>query len=252
MKDSSVHDDLRQLSHGSTTARSYGCYDINGFRFRSTKFEAKNPHAATTNSGVVTTASASDGSITEYFGVIENIVELKFEGSKDLRVVLFYCDWFNSKLGSGVKHNKKLGLVEVNHKLRLSGYNPFVLAHQVEMVYYMSYPCRLESLEPWWIVQRVCPPGRLPIPGDEGYDECELDRTVPEAFQENDCDGAFEVDIGMALDRLDGDTGDVIVSEVRKKKRPRRAGKVMFTTSETWHGTTHGGPVAEEDDPEEF
>jgi hypothetical protein len=158
MKDSSVHDDLRQLSHGSTTARSYGCYDINGFRFRSTKFEIKNPHAATTNSGVVTTASASDGSITEYFGVIQNIVELKFEGSKDLRVVLFYYDWFNSKLGSGVKHNKKLGLVEVNHKLRLSGYNPFFLAHQVEMVDYMSYPCHSESLEPWWIVQRVCPP----------------------------------------------------------------------------------------------
>jgi hypothetical protein len=152
MRDSSVHDDLRQLSHGSTTARSYGCYDINGFRYRSTKFEEKNPHAATTNSGVVTTASASDGSITEYFGVIQNIVELKFEGSKDLRVVFFYCDWFNNKLGSGVKHNKKLGLVEVNHKLRLSGYNPFVLAHQVEMVYYMSYPCRLESLELWWIV----------------------------------------------------------------------------------------------------
>jgi hypothetical protein len=92
----------------------------------------------------------------------------------------------------------------------------------------------------------------LPIPGDEGYDECELDRTVPEAFQEDECNGAFEVDIGMALDRLDGDTGDVIVSEVRMKKRPHRASKVMFTTSETRHGTTHGGPVAEEDDPEEF
>jgi hypothetical protein len=252
MKDSNVHDDLRQLLHGSTTARGYGCYNINGFRFRSTKFEAKNPYAATTNSGVVTTASASDGSITEYFGVIQNIVELKFEGSKDLRVVLFYCDWFNSKLGYGVKHNKKFGLVEVNHKLRLSGNNPFVLAHQVEMVYYMSYPCCLESLEPWWIVQRVRPPGRLPIRGDEGYDECELDRTVPEAFQENECNGAFEVDIGMALDRLDGDTGDVIVSEVQKKKRPRRASKVMSTTYEMRHGTIYGGPVAEEDDPEEF
>jgi hypothetical protein len=70
----------------------------------------------------------------------------------------------------------------------------------------------------------------LPIPGDEGYDECELDRTVPEAFQEDECNGPFEVDIGMALDRLDGDTGDVIVSEVSKKKWPRRARKVMLTT----------------------
>jgi hypothetical protein len=77
---------LSHGSHGSTTARSYGYYDINGFWFHSTKFEAKNPHAATTNNGVVTTASASEGSITEYFGVIQNIVELKFEGSKGLRI----------------------------------------------------------------------------------------------------------------------------------------------------------------------
>jgi hypothetical protein len=64
---------------------------------------------------------------------------------KDLRVVFVYCDWFNNKLGFGVKHNKKLCLVEVNHKLRFSCYNPFVLAHQVEMVYYMSYPCCYET-----------------------------------------------------------------------------------------------------------
>jgi hypothetical protein len=68
------------------------------------------------------------------------------------------------------------------------------------MVYYMSYPYHSESLEPWWIVQRVCPPSQLPIPGAECYDECELDRTVPKAFQEDECNGPFEVDIGMALE----------------------------------------------------
>jgi hypothetical protein len=31
--------------------------------------------------------------------------------------LFFYYDWFNNKLGSGVKHNKKLDLVEVNYKL---------------------------------------------------------------------------------------------------------------------------------------
>jgi hypothetical protein len=51
------------------------------------------------------------------------------------------------------------------------------------------------------------------------YDECELDRTVPEAYQEDECNGPFEVYIGMALDKLDGDTGDIKVSEVRSKKR---------------------------------
>jgi hypothetical protein len=98
----------------------------------------------------------------------------------------------------------------------------------------------------------VYPPGRLPIPGDEGYDECKLDRTVPEAYQEDECNGPFEVDIRMALDKLDGDTGDIIVSEVRKKKRPRRATKVSLTTYETRHGTSHGDTITEENDPKDF
>jgi hypothetical protein len=45
----------------------------------------------------------------------------------------------------------------------------------------------------------------LPIPGDEGYNECELDRTIPEAYQEDECNGSFEVDIRMTPDKLDGD-----------------------------------------------
>jgi hypothetical protein len=92
----------------------------------------------------------------------------------------------------------------------------------------------------------------LPIPGDEGYDECELDRTIPEVFQEDECNGPFEVDIGMTLDRLDGDTGDIIVSEVHKKKRSHCATKVMLTTYETRRGTSHGDSITEEDDPEDF
>jgi hypothetical protein len=49
-----------------------------------------------------------------------------------------------------------------------------------------------------------------------------------------------------------GDTVYLIVSLLKKKKRPRRASKVMSTTYEMRHGTIYGGPVAEEDDPEEF
>jgi hypothetical protein len=44
-----VHADLRQLSYGSIVLKSYGRYDINGFHFRSTIFEASRPLAATTN-----------------------------------------------------------------------------------------------------------------------------------------------------------------------------------------------------------
>jgi hypothetical protein len=40
-----VHADLRQLSYGSIVAKSYGRYDVNEFRFRSTIFEASHPLA---------------------------------------------------------------------------------------------------------------------------------------------------------------------------------------------------------------
>jgi hypothetical protein len=92
----------------------------------------------------------------------------------------------------------------------------------------------------------------LPITGDEGYDESELGRTVPEAYQKEECNGPFEVDIGMALDKLDGDTGDIIVSEIRKKKWPRRATKVKLTTYGTRHDNCYGDTIADEDDPDNF
>jgi hypothetical protein len=56
----------------------------------------------------------------------------------------------------------------------------------------------------------------------------------------------------MALDKLDGDTGDIIVSEIRKKKWPRRATKVKLTTYGTRHDNCYGDTIADEDDPDNF
>jgi hypothetical protein len=44
-----VHADLCQLSYGSVIVKSYVRYDMNGFLFRSTIFEASRPLVATTN-----------------------------------------------------------------------------------------------------------------------------------------------------------------------------------------------------------
>jgi hypothetical protein len=42
-----MNDDLRQLSIGSITVKSYGHYDVNGYNFRSRIFESSHPMAAT-------------------------------------------------------------------------------------------------------------------------------------------------------------------------------------------------------------
>jgi hypothetical protein len=87
-----VHADLRQLSYGSVTAKSYSRYDVNGFRFRSIIFEDSRPLAATTNSGVVTRVVDEEGHETKYYGIIKNIIEYSFAGNKKLKTVFFDCD----------------------------------------------------------------------------------------------------------------------------------------------------------------
>lgn len=53
MKSSSIHNALCQISYGfRSTVSTYGVYDINGYRFRSEKYESKKSGLTTTNSGV--------------------------------------------------------------------------------------------------------------------------------------------------------------------------------------------------------
>jgi hypothetical protein len=100
---SNLHPDLRQLSYGYITVRRYGRYDVNGFRFRSTIFEDARPPAVTCNTGAVVRAVDDEGQETNYHGVIKDTLELTFGGDKDLRVVFFYCYWFDPTHGTRVK-----------------------------------------------------------------------------------------------------------------------------------------------------
>jgi hypothetical protein len=147
-----VHADLRQLSYGSIVAKSYDRYNVNGFRFRSTIFEASHPLAATTNTGVVTSAVDAEGHGSMYYRIIKNIIEYNFAGNKNLKIVFFDCNWFDPN--QGIRENE-FGVVEVKHVHQLRGCDPFVLPHPVEQVYYKPYPCK--KLSAWWVVYRVNP-----------------------------------------------------------------------------------------------
>jgi hypothetical protein len=78
------------------TIRSYDRYDVNGFRFLSAPFEAACPRAATVNSGVVTRAIKEQGQEINYYEIIQQILEFSFAGNKELKVVFFIRNWFDS------------------------------------------------------------------------------------------------------------------------------------------------------------
>jgi hypothetical protein len=127
-----VHADLCQLSYGSVVTKSYGQYDVNGFRFRSIVFEASHPLAATTNIRVLTLAIDAKGHGSNYYGIIKNIIEYNFTRNKNLKTVFFDCDWFDPNCST---QENEFDMVEVKHANRLCGCDTFVLAHQVEQVY---------------------------------------------------------------------------------------------------------------------
>jgi hypothetical protein len=107
-----IHPDLRQLAYGLVKVRSYDRHDINGFQFHFTAFEALRPLAATTNNGVVSRAIDAEVRETNYYGIINKILEFSFAGNTELKVVFFDCYWFDSN--NGTRQNQ-FGMVEVKH-----------------------------------------------------------------------------------------------------------------------------------------
>jgi hypothetical protein len=51
---------------------------------------------ATINSGVVTRAIDVEERETNYYGIINKILEFSFVGNKELKIVFFDCDWFDN------------------------------------------------------------------------------------------------------------------------------------------------------------
>jgi hypothetical protein len=65
----------------------YGCYDINGYHFRTVKLEAGHRLTATTNGGVVANGKYASGLASNYYGILQKILEYTFGGAKKLKVI---------------------------------------------------------------------------------------------------------------------------------------------------------------------
>jgi hypothetical protein len=90
----------------------------------------------------------------------------------------------------------------------------FILAHQVEQVYYMSYLC--QKLSAWWVVYKVNPREWLQTSGDAGYHENQVEaREVDEIYQDDKLSCSFNIDPNSTLKSLLGNANDVTVLEER-------------------------------------
>jgi Domain of unknown function (DUF4216) len=121
----------------------YGAYDVNGYRFH---IETYGIDKAIINSGICIKGSWYDGTEHDYYGVLEDVVELEYRGLHN-KVVLFKCQWVDVE--RGVKVDRNRGIVEVNHKSVLSVYESFVFVVDALQVYYLRYPSPKRERKKW-------------------------------------------------------------------------------------------------------
>lgn len=196
--DPDMNAELRQVANGCKyKVRSFNAYDVNGYRFHTRRYEQSRPNRRTTNTGVHT--PGDDG--VEYYGRVEEIYELTFEGSKSLHPVIFKCHWFNP---DEVRRTPNLGLVEIRQSSVYVGDDVDIVAQQATQVYYIPYPCQTdENLIRWDVVYKVRPHSKLPVPIDADY-SVNTNTNEVEFFQEDGLEGRFEIDLtdlfGMEVD----------------------------------------------------
>ena len=199
--------ELRLVANGCNyKVRSFNAYNVNGYRFHTTSYALCRPNRRTTNTGVYT--PGDDG--VDYYGRVEEIYELTFEGSNPLHPIIFKCHWFNP---DEVRRTPNLGLVEIRQSSVYAGDDVYIVAQQATQVYYIPYPCQTdENLIGWDVVYKVRPHSKLPVPIDADYSINKNTNEV-EFFQEDGLEGRFEIDLTDFIEMEVDNESETIIDE---------------------------------------
>ncbi|KAG7528519.1 hypothetical protein ISN44_Un175g000020 [Arabidopsis suecica] len=92
----------------------------------------------------------------DFFGTVEKIIELEYPGLVNLKITFFYCEWFDPKVGKGIRISDG-GVVDVLQSKRYQNYEPFILGSQADQVCYLSYPNTKRPRKTWLSICKVNP-----------------------------------------------------------------------------------------------
>ena len=162
MNDEKLREDklLYSLAWGpKAEAISWPGYFVNGYLFHTLERGEKK---STMNSGICVKASGSGDDRLDFYGLLEEIIELEYIGDPcNQKIVLFKGRWFDpTPRGTKLVH-RKYDYVDVNHKKLYQKYEPFILAQQVVQVYYADYPGAKRDRVDWWAVCKTKPRGAI-------------------------------------------------------------------------------------------
>ncbi|XP_016545337.1 uncharacterized protein LOC107845496 [Capsicum annuum] len=128
----------------SPLVKTMNKYNVNGHKFCT---EESSKYYKSNNIGVWVKGDTSnkDGDV-DYYGVLQEILELDFPGWPHKKLILFRCKWFDPTPKIGTRVDPHYKIVEVKHTRQYGSYDPFIIAQNVKQVYYAPYPLTLLNL----------------------------------------------------------------------------------------------------------
>ncbi|KAK1413407.1 hypothetical protein QVD17_35180 [Tagetes erecta] len=178
-----VNSHIRDVAQGPLNyVQSHKGYLVNGYKFHTqTAYHGR----VTENSGVCVKGASYDEHESDYYGLLDEILELEYHSSLGACiVVLFKCTWFHPV--DGVRVDSKTNMVDVNTKVIGCTKDPFVLASQAQQVYYTPYPSKDKGLKDWWAVIKTSPRGVYELAEDVNIVGDDDEEDTEHFFQENE------------------------------------------------------------------
>ncbi|GLT51761.1 hypothetical protein SLA2020_251480 [Shorea laevis] len=176
-----IDEHLICLAHGpSWMVSCYKGFWVNGFRFHTTSYGR---NKRTMNSGVCITGTTGTESDLDFYGLLQEVIELQYVGCRHRQtVVLFKCDWYEIPPARGIVVDRKHRLVDINPNRKLRTYEPFILASQAKQVYCTPYPSHNSNRKGWLAALKCRAKSIIEMP-----DEQEDQHDEPEPiFQDDD------------------------------------------------------------------
>ncbi|XP_050238000.1 uncharacterized protein LOC126687481 [Mercurialis annua] len=145
------------------SVKTYKGYRVNGFKFNTQDY---GEDRVTMNSGVCVKGSLFGPAVSDFYGMLTDIIEIEYPALPIKRTVLFKCDWFDPTPNVGMSVHRRYNMVDVNHRRRYNKYEPFILAEQAGQVHYLPYPSKRRDKKDWWAVCRIKARSELDMPDE--------------------------------------------------------------------------------------
>jgi hypothetical protein len=144
---------MQSLSWGpSRQVTSFQGYMINGYQFHTSETAGGQKSV---NNGVCIKGGENVNGGVEYYGVLEEVIEVQFPGHPALSVVFFKCHWFDPTPNRGTRVHPQYKLVDVNSVRDYPKFDPFVLAQQKQQVYFATYSGTRRPRSDWMSVYKT-------------------------------------------------------------------------------------------------